>query len=90
MRTKDTPITQEITRVSGVLCQELGAETYMCVCVRVYKYIFFSIIAHMVIVLGRVALGVRRKGIDGYGKKKNSEKGRMHMIKDLVSYAGEF
>ena len=44
----------------------------------------------MVIVLGRVALGVRRKGIDGYGKKKNSEKGRMHMIKDLVSYAGEF
>ena len=47
---------------------------YMCACVYVYKYIFFYIIAHMVIVLGMVALGVRRKGIDGYGKKKNSEK----------------
>lgn len=34
-RTKDAaskPITQEITRVLGILCQELGAET---------KYIFF-------------------------------------------------
>ena len=62
---------------------------YMCACVYVYKYIFFSIIAHMVIVLGMVALGVRRKGIDRYGKKKNSEKDRMHMIKDLVSHAGE-
>ena len=29
IRTKDTPITQEIRRVLGALCQELGAETNM-------------------------------------------------------------
>ena len=29
IRTKDTPITQEIPRVLGALCQESGAETNM-------------------------------------------------------------
>ena len=33
IRTKHSPITQEITRVLGALCQELGAET---------KYLFLS------------------------------------------------
>lgn len=38
-RTKDAPITQEITRASGALCQELDAEANMCILV-------FSIILH--------------------------------------------
>lgn len=29
VRTKDTPITQAITKVSGVLCEQARAETYM-------------------------------------------------------------
>lgn len=31
IRTKDTPFTQEITRVLGALCQERGAETSVCI-----------------------------------------------------------
>ena len=36
----------------------------MCVCIYIYIF-FFSIITHMVIVLGNVVLRVRTKGIDG-------------------------
>lgn len=31
IRTKDPPVTQEITRVLGALCQERGADTSVCV-----------------------------------------------------------
>ena len=40
-------------------------QKHICVCVFIYTYIDFSIITHMVIVLGSVALRVRTNGIDG-------------------------
>ena len=31
VRTKDTPVTPETTKVSGALCQEVGVETSICI-----------------------------------------------------------